>query len=142
MATTFTGTFAGALSTDNSLVLGTCALGETFGQVKSASLKRGADVKEIKNCKGGVRAVLLLNPKTVLSLKTIFESGADVPQIGQTLTLPLISIQGLITDVTVDWTEEDERQFSIEATGWDALSGDVDVYAWDGTSFSEVFADA
>ena len=141
MASTFATTFAGSYSTDNTLVLGTCALGSTYGQVKSAELDRSADVKEIKNCKGGLRAALLMNPKTVLNMTTIFESSGTLPQIGQPITLPLISIQGIVTNVKVKWSEDGEREIDISATGWDALSGDVDVYAWDGSTYSEVFAD-
>ena len=131
-------TFNGALSTDDTLLLGTCALGSAYGQVKSASLKRGATVKEIPNCKGGIRAVLLMNPKTTLSMKAIFEIAGTLPQVGQPITLPLIDVYGIVTDVTVDWEEEGERQVTLEATGWDAVAASV-VSEWDGSSYSTVW---
>ena len=135
MATTFTGTFSGALTSDNTLILGTCSLGSTYGQVKSASLKRSSDLKEIKSCKGGIRAVLMQNPKTVLNMKCIFDTAATLPQIGSRITLPLISVTAVVTDVSVEWEEDGERMLSMDATGWDALTPTT-MYAWDGSSMT------
>lgn len=133
---TFASTFTGTLSTDDTLILGTCMLGSTYGQVKTGSLKRGADQKEVKNCKGGLRALLLMNPKTTLSIKAIFDTAAELPQVGTILTLPLVSLAGIVHDITVDWEEDGERQLSFEATGWDALGASPTVKQWNGSSYT------
>jgi hypothetical protein len=139
MASTFETLFAGTISTDQTLVVGTCSFGDTFGQVLSANIKRGGDTKEILNCKGGLRAFLIRNVKTVLNMKTIFSTADDIPNLGDVIALPLIAVGGIVHDVTVEWEHDGERMLSIDATGWDSLGDAPTTHHWSGSAWAAVW---
>ncbi len=138
MASTFETLFAGTISTDNTLVTGTCSFGDTYGEVMTASIKRGGDTKEILSCKGGLRAFLIRNVKTVLNMKTIFSTADDIPNLGDVISLPLIEVDGVVHDVTVEWEHDGERMLSIDATGWDSVPGPTTSH-WTGSAWTAVW---
>lgn len=117
---------------DNSIVFGTCMLGSTFGQVKSATLKRTADKDLLNNCKGNLRAAILKNARFELTLKTVFDDSVDPPGLGDEITLPLVGLTARVMEVPIEWTEGGERMLSIDATRWDSL-GDASIYTVSGT---------
>ena len=105
---------------DNSVAFGTCMLGTSFGQVKSASLKRANDRKLIAACQGSLRAAVMANARFELTLKTIFDGDVTAPGLGEEITFPLAGVAGRVMDVSVDWNEDGERELTIDATSWDA----------------------
>lgn len=96
-------------------------LGDDFGQVESASVKRTADKQEIENCLGNLKSFLLTKPRFELTLDCIFDSSVTAPGLLDIITLPLVAVAGRVMDVTVKWEKGKERMLSIEVTSWDAL---------------------
>lgn len=107
---------------DDDLVLGTCMLGNEFGEVESASLTRSVTEQEIEGCDGNLRALILKNPMTELQLEVIFPSSVGAPGIMESIGLPLMGYSGRITNVVVNWTKGDLRKMTITAKQWDALA--------------------
>lgn len=115
-----------ALTTDPTLVLGTCQIDQSFGEVLSASLKRGAEGKKVvKNCRGGTRAVTLTGLNTTLNVKTVFDINDPLPQIGYVFTVPWLGIKGIILDISFDWTVDEERGMTMDVGAWDGVNTNV-----------------
>lgn len=110
--------------TPDNVVFGTCMLGEVFGSVESASVKRASDKEELKKCGGKLLAAILSNQRFELSLKTLFTEDAGEPELGGTIDFPLLGIKGRILDFSVEWEKSGQRMLSIEATSWDSLGVD------------------
>lgn len=111
------------------IVFGTCMLGEIFGSVESASVKRTADKEEIKRCGNKLLAAILSNQRFELSLKTLLTEDAGEPELGMTIGFPLANVSGRILDYTVEWEKAGQRMLSIEATSWDSFSEKGAAYA-------------
>lgn len=107
---------------DNTLVMGTCMLGNAFGKIKSAEVTRTADKEEIENCGGNLRAVVLKKLRFEMSLETVFDTSVTAPGVGDAITLPLAGVTGTVLQAKVKWEEGKERGLSITATYWDALA--------------------
>lgn len=122
---------------DNTIAFGTCMLGAVFGQVKSASLKRAADRDLLNNCHGNLRAAILKNARFELTMKTIFDLDVTPPGIGDTITLPYVAggLIARIMDISIDWSEDGERELNIDASRWDSL-GNASIYTYDGTAYA------
>ncbi|NBW10992.1 MAG: hypothetical protein EBR82_23475 [Caulobacteraceae bacterium] len=97
-------------------------LGDNFGQVESATVKRTADKESIENCAGNLKAFLLKNPRFEVNLETIYDSSVTAPELMDSITVPLVGVIARVLDVTVKWAKGKERMLSIEATSWDALA--------------------
>lgn len=104
------------------VVWGTCMLGDEFGQVESASVKRTADKVEIENCAGNLKSLLLTKPRFEVTLETIFETSVEAPGLMDIIALPLVGVMGRVLDVSVKWEKGKERMLSIELTHWDSLA--------------------
>jgi hypothetical protein len=104
------------------IIFGTCMLGETYGSVESASVKRTGDREEIKKCGNKLLAIILSNLRFELTLKTLFTDDATEPDLGGSIVFPLAGIEGRILDITVDWEQAGQRMLSIEATSFDSLT--------------------
>jgi hypothetical protein len=104
------------------VVWGTCMLGDEFGQVESASVKRTADKVEIENCAGNLKSLLLTKPRFEVTLETIFEASVEAPGLMDIIALPLVGVMGRVMDVSVKWEKGKERALSIEITHWDSLA--------------------
>lgn len=123
------------LSEDDVLVLGTCMLGDDFGEVKNAAVKRAADQSAIANCKMGLKAMLLKNPRFELTMKTRFDSDITAPGLGEPITLPMPALVARILDVSVEWDEDGVRMLSITATHWDSMPT-AKLYHWTGSTMT------
>ena len=112
------------------IISGTCMLGDTFGEIESASVKRTADKEEIENCIGNLRALFLRKPRFELKLETLFANGVDAPGLLDKIAIPLIGVYGRVLDIEVKWTKGKSRMLSIDATSWDSLE-DATAYKYD-----------
>jgi hypothetical protein len=128
LTTTFPDHIVIADSPEN-IVFGTCMLGETFGSVESASIKRASDLEELKGCGNKLFAAILSNPRFEMTLKTLFTTGATEPVLGGTIDFPIGGIKGRILDWSVDWEKAGQRMLNITATSWDHLSVSGSGYA-------------
>lgn len=119
--TTYTNEIVIADDPDN-IIFGTCMLGDTYGSVESASVKRTGDREEIKKCGNKLMAIILSNLRFEMTLKTLFTEDATEPDLGGSIIFPLGGIQGRILDITVEWEQGGQRMLSIEATSFDSLT--------------------
>ncbi len=109
----------------DNIIFGTCMLGSTYGSVESASVKRGADMEEIKKCGGKLLAVIMKNATFELTMKCIFTDEVDPPGLGDLIQFPLAGIKGrVVPTVDVEWEKEGQRMISINCKSWDVLSGE------------------
>jgi hypothetical protein len=107
------------------IVFGTCMLGDTFGSVESASVKRGADTEEIMKCGGALLAYIMKNPFFELTLKVLFTSDVTPPELGQLIEFPLAGISGrIIPSIDIEWEKDGQRMMSITAKSWDSLNNE------------------
>lgn len=97
-------------------------LGDDFGQVESASVKRTADKVEIENCAGNLKSFLLTKIRFEMTLEAIFDSTVTAPGLMDQIALPLVGVVGRVLDATVKWEKGKERMLSIEITHWDSLA--------------------
>lgn len=124
----------------DSIIFGTCQLGDDFGQVKNASLKRTGDKNEILNCTGGLRALLLSNVRSEFNFKTLFTDDVAAPGVGERIVFPLLDddlgnpVCGVILDASVEWDEKGGRMLSIDASNWDSLGRRPEVKSYDPTT--------
>ncbi|MEM8954349.1 MAG: hypothetical protein AAGD22_09385 [Verrucomicrobiota bacterium] len=119
---------------DNTLYLGTCMLGSTFGEVTRARLTRTGDEDTIQGCQS-IRAWIITNPGFELTLETIFDSSVTPPGLMEPVTFPfLTSIIGLVAPgVEITWEQGGQRGLSIPAKYYDNLNG-IGSNRWDGTT--------
>lgn len=108
-------------------VFGTCELPQTFGEVISASLARANDIQEIPNCCGGLKALLLRKRRWEMTLKAVFDSTIGLPEEGDPISFPLAGVIGTILNFTIDWTQNDQVQLTINASHWDSLGDNGEV---------------
>lgn len=108
---------------NNTLVIGTCELGDVFGQVDQASLQRIADEEGIEDCGGGILAYLLNNPRYELEFTAKFPTSGTLPDFGDSITFPVpgASIVGQALSWTLEWQGKTTRTLKIRATHWDSL---------------------
>jgi len=119
------------------IIFGTTQVGDEFGEVKSASVKRTADKEDLANAKGSLKAAILRNPRFELSLETLFTADVSAPGIGEQILFPLVGVVGRILDVEVKWEDASGRMLSITATKWDSLTGETAEH-FDGASWTPV----
>lgn len=109
------------------VIFGTAQIGDDFGVVKDATLDRTGDTEEILNGNGGLRALLINNPRSEFSLDTLFTSDVEAPGLGELIAFPLLAdtlgnpVCGTVLKATVKWTEKGARMLTISATNWDSL---------------------
>lgn len=137
LGTQYPGYISIAESPEN-IEFGTCKIGNDFGEVKSASVKRTADKEELGNCNGALLAAILKNPRFELSLKTLFTLDVSPPGIGERIAFPLVGVTGHILDVSVEWEESGGRMLSIEATRWDSIGGNPQAKYFDGSEWTAI----
>lgn len=139
----FTTRYAGQIIIAESpadIVFGTVMLGDTYGQVISASVVRDADIEELQAA-GSVYAVLMNNPNFQFKFKTSFRNDVDPPSLAELITFPFAGISGrVLPPITVDWEEKGHRGLSIEAKSWDKFAavnaGGGNAYTFDGTVYT------
>lgn len=136
LATQYPG-FIVIADTPQNIIFGTCQIGDDFGEVKSAGVKRTADKEELQKATGSLKACVLKNPRFELSLKVLFTADKDAPGIGEQIAFPLVEVVGRIMDVSIDWEDSSGRMMTIEATKWDSLDGET-AEAYSGTAWSAV----
>jgi hypothetical protein len=110
------------LALTNKIVWGTMMLGDDFGEIQSASVKRTADKKEIENGAGNLRAFLLTKARFELSFEVLFDSDVAAPGLMDAIDFPLVAVTGRVLDVTPKWEKGKERLLTIEASYWDSLA--------------------
>jgi hypothetical protein len=119
------------------IIFGTCQVGDEFGEVKSASVKRTADKEDLANAKGSLKAAVLRNPRFELTLETLFTADVAAPGLGEQIAFPLVDVVGRILDVEVKWEDASGRMLSITATKWDSLNGETAEH-FDGNTWTDV----
>ncbi|MBB5351107.1 hypothetical protein HNR46_001341 [Haloferula luteola] len=108
---------------DENVIFGTCALGDTFGEIMSFDLTRTADLQEIENCVGGLKAAILSKPRFEMEIETLFDDSITLPELGGAITLPLAGLVARITgDIKVGWTNNGSRKLSFKASHWDSMA--------------------
>lgn len=112
------------------IVFGTCMLGDNYGTVESATVKRTADREELEKCGGNLLAVILRKARFELTLKTVFSELIDAPGLGAVIDFPLAGISGRALEISVDWEKAGQRMLSIEASSWDSFNGQGAGYAY------------
>lgn len=133
-----------AITDRDKLVLGTCMLGEAYGEVKSASLTRTGAEEELTGCLGEIIAFLVKNPGFELKMECRFDSDVDPPEILDAITFPLAAVTGHVKPGSeITWEEGGVRMLSFTAAAWDSMQGeDVARFYWDKTEDELVDLDA
>lgn len=108
---------------DDDIIIGTCMLGDDFGQILSADLERTADTREIKDCLDRLKALLMTNSGFKYTFTALFPaSGTAEPEIGDLIELPYIETTGIVMPGTkIAWSAGGERAITIVAQSWDHL---------------------
>lgn len=108
---------------DENVVFGTCALGTTYGEISSFNLTRTADLEEIENCVGGLKAAILRKPRFEMEIEALFDSSGTLPELGGAITLPLAGVVARITgDIAIKWEKTGGRMLSFKASHWDSMA--------------------
>lgn len=105
----------------DTVIWGTCMLGDDLGTVVSCRLKRTGNLQDITDQHGILKAMLLLNPRFELELETVFELAVPVPGLFDELSFPFLQISGRVQEADILWERGSERGLSIRASNWDAL---------------------
>lgn len=106
------------------IINGTAMLGNDFGTIKSAGVKRQADKEDLKNGAGNLRAVVLTNPNFELTMEVAFDATVAAPAMGAAITLPLVGVVGrVMPGAEVKWEQGKERGLSFTVNAWDSLEG-------------------
>lgn len=117
------------------IVFGTCMLGDTFGEVISASVKRGANEQELEGCGGRLRAIMMNKMNFELTMEVLFTAEKPAPGLAEIITFPVAGVQGrVMAGVEIKWEKDGQRMLSIPAKSFDdfltndgagsAISGD------------------
>jgi hypothetical protein len=104
------------------LIYGTVQFGTTWGQVKKGTIKRTGDVDVLSNNRGGLRAALLRNPRSEVTIDVVWQISQAGPTLGGTITIPVLATQGMVVDMSGEWEENGYRGLTITATAWDTLN--------------------
>lgn len=116
------------------LVLGTCMLGSTYGEIMNAEVKRTADRELLEDCNGDLLAAIYRNPRFELTLETLLNASVTIPGIGDAITIPILGSSGRVDDATVKWANKTHRKLSVTATAFDSLAGATTLYSWNATT--------
>lgn len=114
------------------IVFGTAMIGDTYGSVISANIKRDGQLEEITSY-GNLLAAIIANPSFELTLNTVLTADVAIPGMGELIDFPLAGITGrIMPGIEVAWEELGHRGLSITAKSWDSLNndgaGDAQVY--------------
>lgn len=110
-----------------SISFGTCELGQTFGQVESASLKRVVEELGIPDCFGGLQAMLLLNPGYEFEFTAIFPSTAALPTDGEAISFPGANVTGNVITWSLQWEQKGQRKIQVTAKQWASIGSNPSV---------------
>ena len=121
------------LSDSEAIVFGTVMIGDDFGEVKSASVKRTSDKVEVENAVGGLRGLILKKRRFELAIEARFDSDVTAPGEMAMVTFPLAAVVGRIIDPEVKWEAGGVRMLSFTASFWDEIA-DAHLYSWSGTA--------
>ncbi len=111
------------LTNGQDIELGTAQLGDQFGTIKRAVIRRTGDRELIQHAKTKkLLMVLIHNPGFEMMLECAFAKSVTAPGMGESLSLPLVGVKGFIMEgVTVQWEAGSERGIMIPVTGWDTM---------------------
>lgn len=108
---------------DENVIFGTCALGTAYGEIVSFNLLRTADLQEIENCVGGLKAAILTKPRFEMEIEALFDDSVTLPELGGSITLPIAGLIARITgDIAVKWSNNGARMLSFKASHWDSMA--------------------
>lgn len=108
---------------DENVIFGTCALGDAFGEIHTFNLTRTADLQEIENCVGGLKAAILNKPRFECEIEALFDDSVTPPELGGAITLPLAGVIARITgDISIKWDKSGARMLSCKASHWDSMA--------------------
>lgn len=108
---------------DENVIFGTCALGTTYGEISTFNLTRTADLEEIENCVGGLKAAILRKPRFEMEIEALFDDTVTLPELGGSITLPIAGVVARITgDIQVKWEKTGGRMLSFKASHWDSMA--------------------
>lgn len=113
------------LTNDQEIILGTAQLGDQFGTIKRAVIKRTGDREIIQHAKTKkILLILIHNPGFEMTLECAFLKSVTPPGMGESLSLPLVGVTGHVMEgVTVQWESGSERGLSIPVSSWDVMQG-------------------
>lgn len=126
------------------IVFGTCMLGDIYGSIESASVKRTADVEELEKCGGQILATVIRKAKFELTMEVLFTADKAAPGIGDLITFPVAGVQGrVMPGAEIKWEKAGQRMLSLTATSWDGFttnSGAGSAKSFDGTTYTDLDA--
>lgn len=108
--------------TPDAAIMGTAELGDEFGEVRNARLRRVGNGQEIENSVGGLRAYLLKNPRFELELEIIFDGGKAYPGLGEKIDFPLAGLTGFVLSAEFSWASGQQKAYKLTANSWDSLA--------------------
>ena len=109
--------------TPENIIFGTAMLGETFGQVISATVSRDGDTTEIEKGGGQIMAFILSKMRFDFTFDVLFTAEAVPPDMAALITFPLAGIKGrVLPPIEIKWEQKGQRMLTIKATSWDAFS--------------------
>lgn len=110
---------------DEGVIFGTIELDDAYGEVRSATLSREADLIEIENSVGGLKAAILNKPRLELEMEVVFDAAVDLPELGGSIAFPGTSpvIRGrILGGIQLKWSNKAEKMVSFKATHWDSMT--------------------
>ena len=104
------------------IVFGTAMIGDTFGAVISATIKRDGQLEEITK-HANLLTAIITNPNFELTLNTVFTAEVDPPGLAELIVFPMAGISGrIMPGIEIAWEESGHRGLSITAKSWDSLT--------------------
>lgn len=100
---------------------GACEVAQTFGTVKSATLKDSCEKTIFEDCCDDAAAVLLHKETLELTLEVLWTSTAVVPARGMQITFPVANTLGNIMDIETKWEAGGKKMLSITANHWKSM---------------------
>lgn len=108
---------------DENVVFGTIELADAYGEVVSATVSREADLVEVENRVGGLKAAILNKPRFELEMEVQFDAAVALPELGGSIAFPFASIRGRIMGgIQLVWSNKAAKMVKFKATHWDSMA--------------------
>jgi hypothetical protein len=108
---------------EEGVIFGTVELASAYGEVRSATVAREADLVEIENNVGGLKAAILSKPRFELEMEVVFDAAVALPELGGSIALPFAGLRArILGGIQIKWSNKAEKMVSFKATHWDSMA--------------------
>lgn len=102
---------------------GTCAVGDTWGIVRSCTVDDEADVQLFEDCRGNVREVLLTNETLKLNIDVEYDPALGKPNRGDDFAFPepYADVNGQVINTHIKFERKDKVIMTLEVSHWKSM---------------------